>query len=190
MRTLLSCLLLIACSSAVQAEVFTTVLDVYSGTGPRASATITVATNQLFRVVNAAAPQGTPLTAQSGALFTWTFTIGAKTFTCNTAAYSESSSTNAQPRYSPQNLPQQLAGPFSLTVESGIGAIVVLTYEIVSTTPSTQIANTVVIPEDSNGPVQIVLEQSTDLISWTAANPGTYGATTQKRFFRLRAVKQ
>lgn len=87
-------------------------------------------------------------------------------------------------------MPQQIAGPFNLTIGSGIGDKVVLTYEIISTTPSTQIANTVVIPEDSSGPVQIVLEQSTDLITWTAANPGTYGATTQKRFFRLRAVKQ
>jgi hypothetical protein len=46
----------------------------------------------------------------------------------------------------------------------------------------------VVIPEDASGPVQIILESSTDLLNWTAANPGTYGSSTEKRFFRVRAV--
>jgi hypothetical protein len=48
-------------------------------------------------------------------------------------------------------------------------------------------SNTVVIPEDIAGTVSVILESSTDLLSWTAANPGTYGASTSKRFFRLRA---
>lgn len=48
----------------------------------------------------------------------------------------------------------------------------------------------VVIPADATGPVQIMLESSTDLITWTAANPGTYGSSTSKRFFRVRAVAQ
>jgi hypothetical protein len=46
----------------------------------------------------------------------------------------------------------------------------------------------VVIPTDATGPVQIVLESSTDLVNWNAASPGTYGATTSNRFFRVRAV--
>jgi hypothetical protein len=48
----------------------------------------------------------------------------------------------------------------------------------------------VVIPEDASGPVEIILESSTDLVNWTAANPGTYGSSTVKRFFRVRAVIQ
>lgn len=48
----------------------------------------------------------------------------------------------------------------------------------------------VVIPEDASGPVEIILESSTDLVNWTAANPGTYGSSTEKRFFRVRAVIQ
>jgi len=48
----------------------------------------------------------------------------------------------------------------------------------------------VVIPEDASGPVEIVLESSTDLVNWTPANPGTYGSSTEKRFFRVRAVIQ
>jgi len=40
-----------------------------------------------------------------------------------------------------------------------------------SFTPS----NAVVVPDDSGAPVQIILESSTDLVTWTAALPGTYG---------------
>jgi hypothetical protein len=47
----------------------------------------------------------------------------------------------------------------------------------------------VVIPADSGGPVNIILESSTDLVSWTAALPGTYGTTTTNRFFRVRAQR-
>jgi len=56
----------------------------------------------------------------------------------------------------------------------------------VSVTPS----NTVVIPENSSGPVRVILESSVDLVTWTEALPGVYSAATTKRFFRLRAVGQ
>lgn len=48
----------------------------------------------------------------------------------------------------------------------------------------------VVIPEDASGPVEIILESSTDLVNWSLANPGTYASSTQRRFFRVRAVVQ
>jgi len=48
-------------------------------------------------------------------------------------------------------------------------------------------SNAVVIPADSGGSAQIILESSVDLVTWSAAMPGTYGAQTQKRFFRVRA---
>lgn len=50
-------------------------------------------------------------------------------------------------------------------------------------------ANAVVIPADTNGPVTIILESSTDLVNWTAAMPGTYGTTSTNRFFRVRAIR-
>ena len=46
--------------------------------------------------------------------------------------------------------------------------------------------NTAVIPTDASGPVNVILESSTDLINWTPALPGTYGANTASRFFRVR----
>jgi len=68
----------------------------------------------------------------------------------------------------------------------------ILTYRFVDNTSTTTTTPTssVVIPTDATGPVKIVLESSTDLVTWTEANPGTYGASTTKRFFRVRAVNQ
>jgi len=67
-----------------------------------------------------------------------------------------------------------------------------LTYRLVDniSTTTTTPTSSVVIPTDATGPVKIVLESSTDLVTWTEANPGTYGASTTKRFFRVRAVNQ
>jgi hypothetical protein len=49
--------------------------------------------------------------------------------------------------------------------------------------------NSAVIPEDADGQYQVLLESSTDLITWTSAMPGSYGGSTLKRFFRTRIVK-
>lgn len=51
-------------------------------------------------------------------------------------------------------------------------------------------SSAVVIPSDSSGPVQIILESSEDMVNWNSANPGTYGASTNERFFRIRAVQE
>lgn len=48
----------------------------------------------------------------------------------------------------------------------------------------------VVIPSDATGPVQIILESSSDLVNWIPSLPGTYGSTYTNRFFRVRAVAQ
>ena len=45
------------------------------------------------------------------------------------------------------------------------------------------------VPATSN-PVEVVVEQSSDLVNWTAVTPGTFNGSTQKRFFRLRAVEK
>ena len=53
-------------------------------------------------------------------------------------------------------------------------------------TPSTA----VVIPSDAQGPVNILLESSTNLVDWVQALPGTYGTSSQVRYFRVRAVRK
>jgi hypothetical protein len=49
-------------------------------------------------------------------------------------------------------------------------------------------ASSVLIPSDSSGPIEVILESSTDLVNWTGALPGTYGSSSENRFFRVRAV--
>ena len=84
-------------------------------------------------------------------------------------------------------------GPASLGVISAGGPheIAMVNLKITRIVETNSIpTNTVVIPTDATGPVNIILEQSEDLMNWTAANPGSYGASTPKRFFRVRAEKQ
>jgi len=57
--------------------------------------------------------------------------------------------------------------------------------------PSASISSTsVVVPSNATADVDVLLEQSTDMITWTQCLPGTYNASTQKRFFRVRAVEK
>ena len=44
----------------------------------------------------------------------------------------------------------------------------------------------VVIPSDEGGDVEIIMESSTDMVTWTEALPGNYGTGTAKRFSDCR----
>lgn len=95
------------------------------------------------------------------------------------------------------NPPLMLKGPAKFQIQGGgaspgrVGAFA--TFEVITDTPTAGLvtpSTAVVIPEDAAGPVQIILESSADLVTWTSANPGLYGASTSKRFFRVRAQRQ
>ena len=92
--------------------------------------------------------------------------------------------TNAQ-------LPNGYWGPNRIEQYEGI-----CEYEITSTTTTSSssiqsISNTaVVVPSNAVGDVDVLLEQSNDMITWTQCLSGTYNASTQKRFFRVRAVEK
>ena len=98
------------------------------------------------------------------------------------------------------NFNQSSSFPFYVSGETRITGSYstpsLITYRIIDNvavgSPTTNYipASAVVIPADSNGSVRIILESSVDLITWTEANPGTYGSSTSKRFFRVRAVNQ
>jgi hypothetical protein len=85
-----------------------------------------------------------------------------------------------------------IAGPATLRARAGgysPGQISFFTASITraGSTPSQVPMGAVVIPENPSGNYSVIMESSSDMITWTAANPGTYGGTEQKRFFRLRA---
>ena len=94
--------------------------------------------------------------------------------------------------------PQGEQGPIGLTGPQGPqgiqGEIGPQGSSSTSSTDSSSFTNmipssAVVIPSDSSGPVQIILESSEDMVNWNSANPGTYGGSTNERFFRIRAVQ-
>lgn len=87
--------------------------------------------------------------------------------------------------------PPTIAGPAVIELRdnnSGYNHAYVLV-EITNTDESFVPSNAVVVPADAGGPVNIILESSADLTTWTPATPGTYGTSTQKRFFRVRAQR-
>lgn len=94
------------------------------------------------------------------------------------------------------NLLQEVAGPavlrlvpFSSSASPADGYLITL--EVTRpASPSVTPSNAAVIPVDANGTFTVILESSTDLVTWTAASPGDYSGNTVKRFFRTRIVRK
>ena len=84
-----------------------------------------------------------------------------------------------------------IAGPATIRLgtnsDCGEGKYV-FTYRITKELNSFAPNTGVVIPADAGGPVRVILESSTDLLTWTEANPGTYGLSAAARVFRLTAA--
>ncbi len=134
-----------------------------------------------FVVTNGPTEVVTPLLPTSGgmgSLVNWTVTISGVTNTGSGAPY-------------PTTFPTSIAGLAIIAVTNNSTSAVFFTVKI--ETPNTNTVQTalgtVVIPADAGGPVTVILESSTDMITWTAASPGSYGTSTSKRFFRLRATR-
>lgn len=66
---------------------------------------------------------------------------------------------------------------------------VIYTYKLTKQADSFTPSSGLVIPADEAGPVNVLLESSTDLMTWTEALPGSYGTSSNERYFRLRAVR-
>jgi len=86
--------------------------------------------------------------------------------------------------------PAQIRLKSTPTAASSFATLAIFRANAASAQPNLIPQNTVVIPEDATGTLQIILESSNDLINWTAALPGNYSAETAQRFFRVRAVLQ
>jgi hypothetical protein len=104
-----------------------------------------------------------------------------------------SSPVTSNPAGTISNLPT-VVGPATITLwatNSGYTDGSTTFFCTIQTTSSTSFnpSSAVVIPNDSGGPVTVILESSVDLVNWTPALPGTYGTTTSNRFFRVRAQR-
>ena len=85
----------------------------------------------------------------------------------------------------------QYAGPATLSLKCPVGTFGIATYKITTIgNVATQAANAlaVEIPADTVLPVDVILEESDDLLTWIAALPGNYPVAPAKRFFRVRTV--
>ncbi len=79
----------------------------------------------------------------------------------------------------------QVVGP--ATINANVTTSGCCTIQLDTAEPYPTPSTAVVIPTDSTGPVQIILESSADMSTWTQALPGTYGSSYSNRFFRVRA---
>ncbi|HVU09610.1 MAG TPA: hypothetical protein VHG89_13845 [Verrucomicrobiae bacterium] len=115
-----------------------------------------------------------------------------------TVTFASGSSQAVTPNYVgssnvPWPMPQTFAGLTSISVHAGNYATFA-SFQITTPASANVVSNyvpadAIVIPASATGNVQIILESSSDLVNWTAANPGTYGASSAtNRFFRVRAV--
>jgi hypothetical protein len=154
-----------------QADCSTNVTLVIGGSVTHAS--VTVDSNQVAQVVSAYLINGAGIKID---------------FNRGSFSYAYNTSLNA---VTPDPRPV-VAGPATITVfsfPSNPGAAAFCTVELSEADGSFLPSNAVVIPADSGGPVNIILESSADLVNWTAALPGLYGTSTKNRFFRVRAVR-
>jgi len=89
---------------------------------------------------------------------------------------------------------QIILGPATIRLGTdGFSEQAFLVYREYDNVPSSSLlgpSNTVVIPSNAAGNVDIILETSTDLVNWSAALPGIYIPTGTGQFFRVKAVAQ
>jgi hypothetical protein len=82
-----------------------------------------------------------------------------------------------------------IPGPCQLRVRAVSGttsAILMITSDGATSGSSAKYAT--VIPENSQTNVNVILEQSTDLVTWTTVVPGEFPPNASKRFFRVRSA--
>jgi hypothetical protein len=86
-------------------------------------------------------------------------------------------------------VPFELAGPAVIRVipfreDTGTSTATFAVTRVGTASPPAE------VPQEAGSNFDVILEQSSDLVNWTPANPGTYSGTETKRFFRTRIVKK
>ena len=198
MKTILTSLLVLGCAFVVRAETVTLtlapVLPLPAGATIKAqSAIITLAAGYVAELLFAPIPIEQDLDDADRRMVQ--FITGGQTFYWQTIVVPPGWSTPESFAWAglPRIQPVKVVGPGTIRLTSShADTKTAVTFGITraSAVPSVTPSNAVVIPNDAAGTFQVILESSTDMISWTAANPGSYSGTTQQRFFRTRIAKQ
>jgi hypothetical protein len=198
MKTILPALLILMCAATTRAELVTLTLasvqPLPAGATVKAqSATITLAAGDVAELVFAPIPEERDY--GSAYLRLVEYVTAGQTFTWQTIVTPSGWSTAESYAYGgmPKIQPVKVTGPGTVRLISPTATTrTAVTFSITraNAVPAITPANAAVIPSDAAGNFQVILESSTDLITWTAALPGTYSGTTQQRFFRTRIVRQ
>ena len=135
--------------------------------GPSTSTIVTLTEGQRFEVLSVATDGNTTLRVDEKTLQIWRKTT--------------------QLVYGGQYGNNIAVGPCTITCT---GSNAIISYKISEPDQGPTVSrNVAVIPEDVNGEYEVILESSTDMITWSPANPGNYGGNTAGRFFRIRMEK-
>jgi hypothetical protein len=192
-------LLLLLCAGSLRAESVTLtlspVLPLPAGASVKASsATITLAAGDTAEMTFAPLPDEHDYDLAPRKLIQ--YDTAGQTFQMQTVVTPPGWETEADSRaYGglPKLQPFKVAGPGTIKLVSQYAdtkALATFSITRANAVPAVTPANAVVIPNDAAGNFQVTLESSTDLITWTAATPGSYSGTNQQRFFRTRVEKK
>lgn len=80
-----------------------------------------------------------------------------------------------------------IAGPCKIQLGS---ADRYCSYKITRHEVSASPMNIIALPEDNNGDVELLIETSTDLMSWTPVYSGSAGTSNNAAFFRTRLIQK
>ena len=151
-------------------------------------ATFAVQTNQLVSIVRFSwASVGNPIVNQ-------VFASASDGTQLNVTPLSSRTSASASISFFASQIPQTFTGMTNVTLSGAASSPGWVTLQVVTPSSGSVVSNyvpadAVVIPANTTGNVQIILESSSDLINWTAANPGIYDpSSVTNRFFRVRAA--
>jgi hypothetical protein len=86
--------------------------------------------------------------------------------------------------------PLELPGPATITIDWSAGNFSLTKVATFKVTRIGTASPPAEVPQEAGSNFDVILEQSSDLVNWTPANPGSYSGTETKRFFRTRIVKK
>jgi hypothetical protein len=198
MKSPLIAMLAVVCAGTLHAEIVTLTLSpvvpLPSGATIKAqSAEITLAAGDVAELIFAPLPEERDYDQANRRMVQ--FDTGGQSFSWQTVVTPAGWTTAESYAFAglPKVQPLKVAGPGTLKLVSNwADTKTAVTFSVTraNALPAVTPSNSVVIPNDAAGTFQVILESSTDLITWTAANPGTYSGSTPQRFFRTRVVKQ
>ena len=81
-------------------------------------------------------------------------------------------------------------GPCIVSFENTSTSARYIEYQITVPEIETSPMNIISLPEDNNGDVELLVESSTDLQSWTPVYSGSAGTSNNAAFFRTRLIAQ